>query len=46
LKDHDIGFALKEFTNPATDKKEFGKSEIVAVHADGEQSCDGSIRQI
>lgn len=32
LKDHDIGFALKEFTNPVTDKKEFGKSEIVAVH--------------
>ena len=32
LKGYDVGYALKQYTNPVTDKKEFGKSEIVAVH--------------
>jgi len=32
LKGYNIGFALKQFTNPYTEQKEFGISEIVAVH--------------
>tara|TARA_Y100001973_G_scaffold106828_1_gene188590 strand:+ start:17 stop:751 length:735 start_codon:yes stop_codon:yes gene_type:complete len=32
LSGNNIGFALKQYTNPVTDKPEFGRSEIVAVH--------------
>jgi len=32
LPGKNIGFALKQYTNPVTDNQEFGRSEVVAVH--------------